>query len=325
MNSLEQISFDYGLLNEDDREFVQQKSDEIHGQLKRTAEGIIRIGRNLIAVKKRLEDNYGGRGHYEPWLHAEFDMSHSTAKRFMQVARRFNEETNLVSSISTSVLYELAAPSTPDIIIEQVQTGEIPPNLDAIKEAKAAQKRAEEAEKQASEQAQSAQQQLFTTQSQAQTKIDELTQQIASLQGEMQELKKSEEKIIEKEVIPEETLQRLQALQKQVERLAYERDNEIKRADSFAQKYQEDMTEREEAKNHERIRQNWRSIVSQTHSSLMRLLAQWPTLVDTQSFEADDWAHVDHLKNTLRRVQEECDNLHSREDDMIIDATPARG
>lgn len=319
-NELTQISFDYGALDEAQRVRVQVKAESIRARMKRTAEDIIAIGQDLIAVKADL-----GHGHFLQWLKVEFDMTQKTASNFMHVAERFgvSGKLEIISNLSATILYELAAPSTPEAIIEQVQAGAIPPNLDAIKEAKAAQKRAEEAEKQASEQARLAQQQLFAVQADAQGKIDELTQQITSLQGEMRELTTPE--IVEKEVIPEEICQKLQSLQEQVKGLKSIRDVQEEHIQKLNQQVQATVLNREEAENHDRIRQNWRSTVSQTHSALMRLLAQWPTPVDTQSFEADDWAQVDHLKNTLRRVQEECDNLYSRGDDMIIDATPARG
>lgn len=319
-NELTQINFDYGALDEAQRVRVQVKAESIRARMKRTAEDIIAIGQDLVEVKSML-----GHGQFQEWIKVEFDMSYPTANNFMNVASRFGTDDKSLNfrDLSVSVLYLLAAPSTPDAIVEQVQSGEIPPNLDAIKEAKAAQKRAEEAEKQASEQARLAQQQLFAVQSEAQTKIDELAQQIASLQGEMQEL--TTPKIVEKEVIPEEICQKLQSLQEQVKGLKSIRDVQEEHIQKLNQQVQATVLNREEAENHDRIRQNWRSTVSQTHSALMRLLAQWPTPVDTQSFEADDWAQVDHLKNTLRRVQEECDNLYSRGDDMIIDATPARG
>jgi hypothetical protein len=41
-------------LDVETREFVQLKTDEIHGQIKRTAEGVIKIGQNLIEVKEHL-------------------------------------------------------------------------------------------------------------------------------------------------------------------------------------------------------------------------------------------------------------------------------
>ncbi len=320
-NELMQTTFDYSLLTPDQAERTQDAELRIIGRTQKT---IVENGKDLLAVKVDI-----GHGHFVNWVRS-IGMSEDTAQRWMSVAEAFIEIPQSAVFDKTA-LYLLSSSKVPESARDEAKqravdgekiTEEV---ARQIRDAHKAKELAEEAEHKAREQAQTAQQQLFAVQSEAQSKIDELTQQIASLQGEVQELTTPEVKIVEKEVIPEGVTQKIQALQKQVERLVYERDNETKRAESFAQKYQEDMAEREEAKNHDRIRQNWRSSVSQTHSALMRLLAQWPTPVDTQSFEADDWAQVDHLKNTLKRVQEECDNLYSRGDDMIIDAAPARG
>ena len=68
-------------LDAETREFVQLKTDEIHGQIKRTAEGVIKIGQNLIAIKEYLR-----HGRFLPWLKASFGMSENAALKFMQVA-----------------------------------------------------------------------------------------------------------------------------------------------------------------------------------------------------------------------------------------------
>lgn len=111
--------------------------------MKRTAEDVLAIGQDLLAVKARL-----AHGQFLAWLQAEFEMSSETALNYMQVARRFSGKTvNFTDSVS--VLYELAAPSTPDDLIEQVTSGQLPASLPAIREAKAARRQAETEEEQA--------------------------------------------------------------------------------------------------------------------------------------------------------------------------------
>jgi hypothetical protein len=74
----------------------------------RTAQNIVLIGEKLQAVKTAL-----GHGQWEEWLKEEFDWSHMTANRMMQVYQRF-EATNLVDlRIDLTALYLLASPSTP--------------------------------------------------------------------------------------------------------------------------------------------------------------------------------------------------------------------
>jgi hypothetical protein len=132
----QQPLFDWNALDTDTRLFVQEKTQAIHARLKRTAEDIIAIGEDLIAVNERLAPY----GKFHAWLRAEFGMTRSMAYNFMNVATRFGGDCpkfgQLQISISISVLYELAAPSTPDTIVEQVQSGEIPASIPAIREAK---------------------------------------------------------------------------------------------------------------------------------------------------------------------------------------------
>jgi hypothetical protein len=122
--------FDYASLDTDTRLFVQEKAQAIHTRLKRTAEDIIAIGLDLRAVKERLE-----HGQFKPWLHSEFQMSYPTAINFMRVAERFGKNINFIH-LPISVLYELAAPSMPDTVIQMVEAGQLPATLSAIRDVK---------------------------------------------------------------------------------------------------------------------------------------------------------------------------------------------
>jgi Protein of unknown function (DUF3102) len=141
---LEDISldlFDYTILEESKRIHIQIKTEAIKLTMKRTAEDIITIGQNLMDVKREL-----GHGLFQRWLKAEFDMSESAATKFMQVAARFGDETKSVkiTDLPATILYSLAAPSTPDEIVQRVLDGDIPADAKAIKDAKEAQQKAEE-------------------------------------------------------------------------------------------------------------------------------------------------------------------------------------
>lgn len=122
--------FDYASLDTETSAFVQEKAQNIHARLKRTAEDIIAIGQDLIEVKERLE-----HGQFKPWLQSEFEMSYPTAVNFMRVADRFGKNINFIH-FPASVLYELAAPSMPETVVEMVENGDVPPILSAIREAK---------------------------------------------------------------------------------------------------------------------------------------------------------------------------------------------
>jgi len=158
------------------RTFVQQKTDETHLLLKRTAENILAIGLILQAVKERLP-----HGQFLPWLQTEFAISRMTANHFMQVAEKFADKCTTLLHLPATILYELASPSTNERIIERVERGQIAPTMDAIKEAKAALKLAQEAEQQAQVTAKATQQRLL----QVQQDNTHLLRQMTQLQDQL--------------------------------------------------------------------------------------------------------------------------------------------
>ena len=101
-------NFDYSTLDAETLDFVREQTGEIRLLMKRTAQDIITIGQKLIEIKKRL-----GHGQYRKWIETEFNWSKSTANSFENVAKRFGN-VQILDVFSLSVLYELAAPSTPE-------------------------------------------------------------------------------------------------------------------------------------------------------------------------------------------------------------------
>lgn len=106
--------FDYAGLDTETREFVQTRTADIKGLMRRAAGDIVTIGLHLIAVKARL-----GHGYYGVWLTSEFDWSEPTALRFMRVAERFKSVNLTDLEVAPSALYLLAAPSTPEAAREE--------------------------------------------------------------------------------------------------------------------------------------------------------------------------------------------------------------
>jgi hypothetical protein len=100
----------------EDQAFVREVADRIRTRMSHTAQSIIEIGRDLIAVKARL-----GHGNFLPWIDSEFGMTDKSAERFMSVAERFGDKFDSVSTLSATALYELAAPSTPEEVRSEVE------------------------------------------------------------------------------------------------------------------------------------------------------------------------------------------------------------
>lgn len=108
-----QASFDWQVLDPDTRATVRATTDRLHELERRTSEGIIEMGRQLLAVKTQLP-----HGQFLPWLDAEFGWSYSTAARFMKVAEKFNKISH-VENFQMSALYTLAADSIPDAVFDE--------------------------------------------------------------------------------------------------------------------------------------------------------------------------------------------------------------
>lgn len=109
--------FDYAQLDSDAAEFVQVWTRRIKSLAKRVASDVVDIGFGLSEVKEEL-----GRGHWLPWLDAEFGWTDRQAERFIRVYAAF-ESDNLsnLAPIDVSALYLLAAPSTPEPAREAVK------------------------------------------------------------------------------------------------------------------------------------------------------------------------------------------------------------
>ena len=107
-------AFDYDGLDPDARAFVQDRRDRVRVLGQRAADDIVAIGTALTEAKARLP-----HGRFDPWLRAEFDWSHQTARRFMRVAERFPQIAH-GERFAVSALYLLAADATPSAVRERL-------------------------------------------------------------------------------------------------------------------------------------------------------------------------------------------------------------
>jgi hypothetical protein len=116
MNESNQLAlFDYSQLSPDICEKAQIASERIKVRMKRTGEDIIEIGKDLIEIKALLP-----HGQFLPWIESEFEMDQKTAFNFMSVAEKFGDKLGIIPNFKPTILYLLAAPSTPDEVINQV-------------------------------------------------------------------------------------------------------------------------------------------------------------------------------------------------------------
>lgn len=108
--------FSYAALSREDEAEVRQVAERIKLRLRRTAEDIIEIGRDLTAMKEKL-----GHGQFLPWIEAEFDMSERYAQALMQIASVYGDKPAPGADLGFKALRELAAPSTPPEVRDQVE------------------------------------------------------------------------------------------------------------------------------------------------------------------------------------------------------------
>lgn len=219
MSEMMQTDFDYAALPVDAALTARAAAERIKLRLKRTVEDIIEIGRELTAVKDQLP-----HGQFLPWVAAEFEMSQWTANQFMNAADRFGDKLEIITNLKPTILYSLAAPSTPESVvtqaIEHVESGE----KVTISDVKKWKHRAEEFRQESNER---------------RKKIRELEQQVGLLQShttlepqkievppdDYDELKKSQQELIAR--LDALKNQQQQIVQKQVTEKLKEREAEL--------------------------------------------------------------------------------------------------
>lgn len=107
-------SFDYDILESEQRLVVKQRTEEIKERLKRSAQDIWEIGQKLFEVRSQL-----AYGQFDSWLTTEFGWSRRTAYNFVRVYEAFPERATVAQvSIAASALYQLSSPSTPQKVRE---------------------------------------------------------------------------------------------------------------------------------------------------------------------------------------------------------------
>lgn len=111
------LAYDYTQITDSDtRTLARRAAQDIKPRLRRAAQDIVVIGQRLAEVQAKLE-----HGQWTPWLETEFDMTYRTAVNFIRVAERFSGKSEMISDLTPTALYALAAPSTPDDAIVEVE------------------------------------------------------------------------------------------------------------------------------------------------------------------------------------------------------------
>src|SRR6516165_3053894 len=111
------LRFDYGSLDAETRQFVEERAERIHNVARMTAAGIVQIGQYLTEVKERLK-----HGKFLEWIEREFAWTDRHARRFMMVYANLKSDKMSDFEIDATALFCIAAPSTPEPVRAQIMT-----------------------------------------------------------------------------------------------------------------------------------------------------------------------------------------------------------
>lgn len=104
--------FDYSTLSEGLAEEARQVAAKIKAGWGGT---ILHTGRQLKVMKEKLE-----HGRFHQWVAAEFGWNEKAVQRYLNAFEAFGSESDILSVLSVSAIYKLAAPSTPASIREEI-------------------------------------------------------------------------------------------------------------------------------------------------------------------------------------------------------------
>ena len=111
-NGPEPLTFNYASLDPDVAAGAREAADRIRSRMHNN---ILETGRDLIAVKERLE-----HGEFAAWIKAELDISMRTAQNFMNGSRLLVGKNATVAFLPPTVIYALAGPSAPVAVVNKI-------------------------------------------------------------------------------------------------------------------------------------------------------------------------------------------------------------
>ncbi|WP_236600499.1 DUF3102 domain-containing protein [Ktedonobacter sp. SOSP1-85] len=302
---VQHLAFDYTVLDEETRHFVYQKTVETQGYLKRTAEDVIQIGRNLHAVKERLP-----HGQFMTWVKGELGLTRQSCQNFMRVAERFGEDIHRFGAIPISVLYELL--NAPDNVLKQIEEHEIAPTLPAVRAAK------EQARQETMGDAV-----MASSQEQAPDydKLLQFRRQIELLEQERQQLREEiafhQHKAQEAPVLPAEVQRHIQTLEQHVKELISQRDMLSRHLASVSEQARESVLERNTLSREQQARMRWREIAMEFLQRGGMLFASMPSSLMLEAFEAEDWVRLEQIEQILTQLTQAVTQLHAHSSSTV--------
>ena len=113
----------------------------------------------------------------------------------------------------------------------------------------------------------------------------------------------------------------LEALHRQVEQLMKQRDDLNRQVMQLGEEARAAALKQSEGEQERRIRLNWYKATSAFQASVRAILSQWPSPLDVEAFEADDWQRLAQTRELARRFLEECVALSDITSKRIVDGS----
>ena len=109
------LNYNYTQLSEDIQHPIIILTQQAKMFERQALENIVGFGKVLIQVQDLIS-----HGDFGNWLKEEFSLSHQTAYNFINIAKRFGEEIEVIKAlpISLTALYKLSEPNIPNVIVE---------------------------------------------------------------------------------------------------------------------------------------------------------------------------------------------------------------
>lgn len=104
---------------------ARQAAAKIHVHIGHVKDAYVDAGRELLAIKGKLK-----HGQFGKWLNAEFGLTERTAQQYMKCVPLADAKPAIISALKPTAVLKLAAPSTPQAVIDEVEArinkGEVP-------------------------------------------------------------------------------------------------------------------------------------------------------------------------------------------------------
>jgi len=331
MSDITKTSFNYAELPTETALELRLSAERIRTRMKRTAEDIVEIGKDLAESQYKLANH--GNGKFLVWIKEEFDMGKSTAYQFIQVFERFgNKDLPNFGQTSLSILYLLASPTDNirETVIAQVQSGEISPSVKEVKaaiaEAKEQERIAREAQAQAEAQNRTLQQQLLeadqSTKTQvmaAQNRVYAIDRQLKALQQEVADY--TPQVVTETvEVVPPAITAKVAQLEADLLAAKAERDRMNQIATQLQQEAREQLLRDRANADDQQIRNLWFRYYSNSVKALRTVETELPAPSTLTAWEPVDWQRLRELCELSKKVTQHMEFLLQDTTLTVIDA-----